>query len=213
MDRNYVIENQIVDRYMRGELSNDENTAFEEFYLSDRETLAELELAEKLEVGLKNAAHQGRLEAPSRRGWFVRAATSPQWAAAASVLLVFSLMYNGFVQRQSKSGPDVASPQLIPLIATRSAAPAAVVQHAPDRWIVLLVDPGIDPYDDYRATVIDQAGQAIREVEGLQPGYEDLLAVGIAGASLVPGRYDLVVKARSGSAQFAEISRTAFEVR
>lgn len=213
MDRNYVIENQIVDRYLRGDLSDDESAAFEEFYLSDRETLAALELAEKLEIGLKDAADHGHLEATSRRGWFVRAVTSPQWAAAASVLLVFSLGYNGFVQRQSGDGPDVASPQLIPLIATRSAAPAAVIPHAPDRWIVLLADPGFDPYDDYRAAVLDQGGKPVSEVAGLKPGYEDLLAVGIAGSSLVPGRYDLVVEARSGSAQFGEISRTAFEVR
>ncbi|MFW2403681.1 MAG: hypothetical protein ACN4GT_02865 [Gammaproteobacteria bacterium] len=213
MDRNYVIENEIVDRYLRGELSDDESAAFEEFYLSDRATLAELELAEKLEAGLRGAAEQGRLDVPPPQGRFARALTSPQWAAAASVLLVCSLGFNVFMQRQTGGAPDVASPQLIPLIATRGAAPATIVPHAPDRWVVLLADPGFDPYDDYRAAVLDPAGERVWEVAALQPGYEDLLAVGIAGSALVPGRYDLVVEARSGSAQFAEISRTTFEVR
>jgi len=212
MDRNYVIENQLVDRYLRGDLSGDESTAFEEFYLSDQETLAELELAEKLEVGLKAAAEQGRLEKPSRHDWLVRAVTSPQWAAAASVLLVLSLGYNGMLQRQLDSAPNVAAPQLVPLIATRSATPATVISNVSDDWVVLLVDPGFEPYSDYRATVLDRDGETLWVVGGLRPGYEDFLAVGVDGTILQPGRYDLVVQGRSVSGDFAEISRTAFEV-
>lgn len=213
MDRNYVIENDLVDRYVRGDLSDEESAAFEAFYLSDQETLTELEIAEKLQFGLKDAAAQGRLEASSRPGWFVRAVTSPQWATAASILLVLSLGYTGLLQRQLESAPDVAAPQLVPLITTRSAAPTTVVPQAPDGWLVLLVDSGFEPYSDYRAAVLDADGQPIWEVGGLQPGYEDLLAIGVDGSVLRPGRYDVVLQGRSGSAAFAEISRTAFEVR
>lgn len=213
MDRNYVIENELVDRYLRGDLSDEESAAFEEFYLSDQETLAELELADKLEAGLKDAAERGRLAKPSRQDWFVRAVTSPQWAAAASVLLVLSLSYTGMLQRQLGSTPDVAAPQLVPLIATRSATPATVISNVSDGWVVLLVDPGFEPYSDYRAAVLDRDGETIWVAVGLRPGYEDYLAVGVDGSILDPGRYDLVVHGRSGSADFAEISRTAFEVR
>jgi len=213
MDRNYVSENQIVDRYLRDDLTDDERVAFEEFYLSDQETLAELELAEKLQLGLQDCASQGMLEAERRPGWLRRAVTSPQWAAAASMLLVFSLGYSGFLQRQLQTDTAVAGTQLIPLISTRGSESVRVVPADPGNWVVLLVDPGFELYDDYRATIIDSGSdEVIWDVSGLQPGYEDLLAVGVTGSVLQPGRYTLSVEARSGPANFVEITRIPIEV-
>jgi len=93
MDRNFVNENQLVDRYLRDELAEEERAKFEAFFLSDRETLAELELAEKLQIGLRECADRGLLDKASQAGAFRRAMMSPQWAAAASVLLVCSLAF------------------------------------------------------------------------------------------------------------------------
>lgn len=213
MDRNYVSENQIVDRYLRDDLTDEERVAFEEFYLSDQETLAELELAEKLQLGLQDCASQGLLEAERSPGWLRRAVTSPQWAAAASVLLVVSIGYSGFLQRQLQSDPAAVGTQLIPLITTRGADAIRVAPADPESWVVLLVDPGFELYDAYRATLVDSgSGEVVWDVTGLQPGYEDLLAVGIAGSVLQPGQYSLRVEARSGSADFVEINRIPLEV-
>ena len=213
MDRNYVSENQIVDRYLRDDLTDEERVAFEEFYLADQETLAELELAEKLQLGLRDCASQGLLEAEESPGWFRRALTSPQWAAAASVLLVISVGYSGFLQTQLQSDTPVAGTQLIPLITTRGSEAAQVAPADPGTWVVLLVDPGFEPYDAYRATIVDSgSGEVVWDVAGLQPGYEDLLAVGVAGSVLQPGQYALSVEARSGSADFVEITRIPIEV-
>ena len=213
MDRNYVSENQIVDRYLRDDLTDEERVAFEEFYLSDQETLAELELAEKLQLGLQDCASQGLLEAESPPGWLRRTITSPQWAAAASVLLVVSIGYSGFLQRQLQTDTTVAGTQLIPLIMTRSPEAVRVEPGDPGNWVVLLVDPGFEPYDAYRATLVDgSSGEIVWDVAGLQPGYEDLLAVGVAGSVLQSGQYSLRVEARSGSAEFVEISRIPIEV-
>jgi len=213
MDRNYVSDNQIVDRYLRDDLTDEERVAFEEFYLSDQETLAELELAEKLKVGLQDCASQGLLEGEERPGWFRRAVTSPQWAAAASVLLVFSLGYSGFLYRQAQTDTLIAGTQLIPLITTRGNDAARILPADPGNWVVLLVDPGFEPYDDYRATIVDRgSGDIIWEVAGLQPGYEDLLAVGVAGSILRTGQYELRIDARTESKEFAEISRISIEV-
>lgn len=213
MDRTYVIENQIVDRYLRDELAEDERAAFEEFYLSDQETLAELELAEKLQLGLKECAERGMLVPAARQGWFRRAVTSPQWAAAASVLLLCSLALSGVLYSRLQTGPSVTGTQLVPLYTTRGADAARVPVADEGNWIVLLVDPGFEPYDEYRANIIDGAtGVVVWQVGGLQPGYEELLPVGVAGSVLRPGRYELRVEARSGSGAFAEISRIPLQV-
>ncbi|MGI9343345.1 MAG: hypothetical protein ACR2QV_10870 [Gammaproteobacteria bacterium] len=213
MDRNFVNENQLVDRYLRDELSDDERADFEAFFLSDKETLAELELAEKLQIGLRECADRGLVEAAPTPGGFRRALTSPQWAAAASVLLVCSLAFSGFLLTQLPNDPVAGATRLIPLYATRGADVPRVPSARADEWVVLLVDPGFDPYDEYRAAVADTGtGEVIWEVVDLQPGYEDLLAVGVPGGLLQGGSYEVRVLARSGSAEFAEISRLAFAI-
>lgn len=223
MDRNYVSENQVVDRYLRDELTDEERDAFEEFYLSDQQTLAELELAEKLQLGLKDCAERGLLPTPARSGWLQRAVLSPQWAAAASVLLVFSLGYSGYLYRQTQGDAAIAATQLVPLYRyteqTRgpgngaAAEPVRVEPAAQGAWVVLLVDPGFEPYADYRVTILDTgSGAIVHQVEGLHPDYEDLLAVGVAGSALRPGRYELRVAGRDPAGAFAEVGRIPFEV-
>jgi hypothetical protein len=213
MDRNFVNENQLVDRYLRDELAADERAEFEAFFLADKETLAELELAEKLQIGMRECADRGLLDAAPQTGWLRRALTSPQWAAAASVLLVCSLAFSGFLLTQSPNDPVAGATRLVPLYATRSADAPRLPPAQAGEWVVLLVDPGFDPHDDYRAALVDvSAGKPIWEVADLQPGYEDLLAVGVPGRLLQGGSYEIRVLARSGSAEFAEISRLAFEI-
>lgn len=48
MDREYVIRHNVVDRYLRGELTPSEQEAFEAFYLDDADTLDELEASRAL---------------------------------------------------------------------------------------------------------------------------------------------------------------------
>jgi len=213
MDRNYVSENQVVDRYLRGELTKEQCADFEAFYLSDQETLAELELAEKLQSGLRDAAVGGLLPAVERPNRFRRFVTSPQWAAAASVLLICSLAYTGFLQRQVDDATTVSVTRLVPILETRSAEAIAVPQGVAGTWVVLLVDPGFERYDTYRVTIVDASGHSVWVAPGLEPGYEDLLPVGIAGELLRPGSYQLRVEARSGAAAFVEIKRLPIIVR
>ena len=53
MDRTYVAENNIIERYLMNKLSPDERDEFEQFYLDDPQTLDELEMAKRLIDGLK----------------------------------------------------------------------------------------------------------------------------------------------------------------
>ncbi len=54
MDRRYVIDNHIVEKYLNGSLSTPESQSFEEFYLYDQDTLEDLQAAQLLKQGLKN---------------------------------------------------------------------------------------------------------------------------------------------------------------
>ena len=59
MDRNYIAENQIIERYLMDKLTPDERDEFEQFYLSDQQTLDELELAKQFYEGIKTLSKNG----------------------------------------------------------------------------------------------------------------------------------------------------------
>ncbi len=56
MDRNYILEHNIIERYLLNKLTPDERDAFEQFYLGDEYTQDELETAKRLLEGFRNAA-------------------------------------------------------------------------------------------------------------------------------------------------------------
>lgn len=51
MNRQYIADNQIIEKYLMGKLSQHERDEFEQFYLSDQQTLDDLELARRLYNG------------------------------------------------------------------------------------------------------------------------------------------------------------------
>lgn len=53
MDRKYIKDNQIIERYLMDKLTRRERDKFEQFYLGDQETLDEMEQTKRLYEGLK----------------------------------------------------------------------------------------------------------------------------------------------------------------
>jgi hypothetical protein len=221
MDHKYIQDNQLVERYLQDKLTDEEKVAFEEHYLANAETLAELELAEKMQDGFRGLEGLEFFDETATGSWFNRVFLSPQYAAAASILLVFSLGFSGILYRQQQTDVAFDGTQVIPVLSVRgssSGQPTNLVRVSqPDDWIVLLVDPGMQSYASYRASVARVDGgdsETIWQLDDLQPGYEDMLAVGLPGTMLQPGDYEIRL---SGQAQatadgFAEISRLSFTV-
>jgi hypothetical protein len=149
--------------------------------------------------------------------WFNRVFLSPQYAAAASILLVFSLGFSGLLYQQLQNDDMFAGTQVIPVLSVRSATsgrPAMQISISqPNNWIVLLVDPGFESYVASVARVDRADSQIVWQLDDLQPGYEDMLAVGLPGTVLEPGDYEIRL---SGQAQasdgFVDISRLSFTV-
>ena len=220
MDHKYIQDNQLVERYLQDKLTDEEKAAFEEHYLSNAETLAALELAEKMQDGFRDLDESEVFGETPTGSWFNRVFLSPQYAAAASILLVVSLGFSGLLYQQLQNDDIYAGTQVIPVLSVRSAAsgqPAMQISISqPNNWIVLLVDPGFESYVRYQASVarVDRADpQIVWQLDDLQPGYEDMLAVGLPGTLLEPGDYEIRL---SGQAQasdgFVDISRLGFTV-
>jgi hypothetical protein len=224
MDRQYIREHQVIERYLRGALTPDEEQAFEEAYVGDPELLDEIELAERLRDGVKELGAEGGIERPSaRRTWF-NASLAKQWAAAASVLLVVSLAVSGGLYRENlnlRQGSGLTAgmnTRLLPVVTLRGDPETVLEAPGANDWAVLLVDSAFTPYDSYRAVVSRTSGNdsvAIWSVEGLEPEYQDQLAIGLPGRLLSPDRYEIVISGRMSDwpAERSEpVSRTALRV-
>jgi hypothetical protein len=215
MDHKYIQDNQLVERYLRDKLTDEEKVAFEEFYLSSPETLAELELAEKMQDGFRDLEESEFVTGTATDGWFNRIFLSPQYAAAASILLVFSLGFSGMLYQQLQTDDAIYGTQIVPILATRGDSATVINIHQPADWIVLLVDPGFASFLSYRAVVGrvgNEASTTIWQLDDLQPGYEEMLAVGLPGMLLEPGEYEIRLSGQSGSGDFTAIRRLNFTV-
>lgn len=209
MDRNYIKDNQVVERYLQDKLSAEEQAAFEELYLSSPDLLDELEVAESLQQGLQDLAmlEKGG-ETKKRTSWLASVFNSPQYAMAASALLVISLGVSGTLfQRLNQSpmtnpGSGSVTTQIQPLVSTRNAPGSESVnklqlEEIPQNF-VLMVDPGFSSYSHYRTTVylkqVDGSQSLIWQGDRMQPGYEDMLALILPGTILSEGDYVVQVE-------------------
>lgn len=192
-------EREEIERYLHGQLSPAEAQAFEEAYLGDSELLDEIMLVETLKAGLaRHAERRGRPGAARRRFW-----ATPQYAAAASVLLAVAVLGAGTLYLENRSLRDgaaaVTATRLVPLVAVRGRSETELGPFARDEWTVLLVDPGFVEFDTFEAVVAretDGGSDPIWRSLGLTPSYEGLLAVGVPGAELSAGDYRLTVTGR-----------------
>jgi hypothetical protein len=203
MDRQYIRDHQIIERYLRGTLAPDDERAFEEAYVGDPDLLDEIELVERLGEGIKDLG-RSPIKRHSAGGAWLRPLASPQWAAAASVLLVVTLVLSGTLYRENENlrGLLAGSPtttRLLPVITVRGDPESVLEAPCETDWAVLLVDPGFTAHDTYRAVVSRRSEQGSTEIwsaAGLTPDYQDQLALGMQGRLLTPGEYDIEITGR-----------------
>jgi len=202
MDRNYIEQHLLVDRFIQGKLEENEQAAFEERLVWDEALVDEVELAERLRVGLK-AVSAAKADIVEKPGFDLMAAVSglfavPQFAAAASFLLAVTLTVSVMSLSFIQSGGQVETPaqqtDIVPLFATR-ADDVISIKVDPGAWAVLLVDVMGD-YATYRVTVRRDGPDSnpVWMQDGLVPTYPESLAVGMPGSALVTGRYVLTIE-------------------
>ncbi len=198
MDRQYIRDAQVIERYLKGTLSAAEEQAFEEAYLSDPQLLDELEVAERLRAGLEDVnVADSAMRTASRSRW-LELASSPRFGIAASLVAVAALAAATglYVQNQGlRAGSTftvATQTRLLPLVSVRGAAnPNEIAAPARGEWTVLLLDPAFGEYDTYRAVLVRRGGAEVLRLDGLTPTYEGLIAVGVPGDLLSPGDYEV----------------------
>ena len=207
MEREFIDNNLLVERYLRGELSTEEQAAFEEAMLSSADLVDQLESAELLQQGLRDVAIlEPPQSADSTTSLLVSFFSSPRYALAASFMLLVSLGVSGTLlyQRDQTSYAELPfmSTQIVPLISVRGAPGSQSVNTLRigegNEQAVLMLDPGFEQYAHYRATIYrlspgKEPAQVVR-VDKLQPGYEEMLALSLSFRGWKPGNYEVNIE-------------------
>ena len=227
MDRQYIRDAAVIERYLHGRLTPQEEEAFEEAYLADPALLEEIQLAEKLRDGLRELPQSEHGAAPARRPRWLELTGSPRYGLAASLLAGLAVLASAslYLENQTlKSGAGAPAAagnvRLLPLVAVRGAGDPNV-NAAPrgEETTVLLLDAGFTDYDRYRAMLVRRngaAGTELLRVDDLVPSYEGLLALGVPARLLEAGSYEVRLEGgrRDWPAErgLDELSRTPFTV-
>ena len=199
MEIDYIKTHMVIERYVQGKLSAEEEADFEERLVWDQALQEEVELAETLRSWLQASAKETKYsisEEPGSSGWTPRLLLQPGYAAAASfvlgILITLSLTQNAV--DESEFGLDASAPSVVvPLIVTRSASSdRQEIPVSPGAVTLLLVDV---PYLDqqFSVTVRDGADEIVWQQDGLTAGYLDAVAVGVPGGAVPPGDYILSI--------------------
>ena len=213
MNKNHTDESLLIERYLANELSDSEREAFEERVLYSPALLDELEAAERLQQGLQDVTALEMANAPADQSAgrtqhaVVTLFQSPRYAMAASVLLLISLGLSSFLLQQHRQlepfdGSLPVQTEIIPLVTVRSGAASDPVNtlslgDGTGRYVMLL-DPGFEEYTHFRASVYRlKAGGTetmLWQVDEMNPGYEDMLALSVPGSVLEAGDFEIRVE-------------------
>ena len=231
MDRRYIEDNQIIDRYLMNRLSDEEMETFEQFYLEDPELVREIEVRKHFIRGLRQADRTGLLqlgdnEPSSLWRWLpvMRPPLPAVAAASAAILLIVTvLQYNQISRLQSVNAQHVSqigqlmAPQvntlLVPLGLTRGAAtgagPVIRVHLAPAvEQVILSLDIEHLGFDNYRLSLDRKGGGQLWSSDSASAPP----AVVIPAELLVPGDYYLQIYGARSGGELAPVALFSFTV-
>ncbi len=165
--KHYVQENDIVMRYLRGELSIAEQSEFEQYYLDDPETLDQLEAASALKLHLPRRTSSG-----AARRWF----SLPTMVSSAAGLLLGIVLILPF---QNTRGPLVQPNIRTIVIDTNRGAESVIhINRRPGEELIVLRLPIVTSEEEL-TLVLSKNGKKVLETTGLSSDYlgDVLLAV------------------------------------
>ena len=189
MNRQTVIEQQLVDRYVRNKLSEEQAAEFEAFYMDDEETLDDLETLAQLQQSMRegypkkpqpkaNARHHN----PGLRWW-----QAGGLAIAASVLTAVGLQNFTTIPTQ----PNIA---IVDFPITRSTPDAVEISaDSTGDYVVVRVSLLVDDLTEPVIAEIHRDGNVVRTVTGLNVNSFGDVQFGLPIGELSSGEYRLVL--------------------
>ncbi len=223
MDHPRIDEEQILDRYLVGRLSAEEEALFEEHLFECADCLEKVRWGEELRRGLRVVAAQEAGQAAARATAFVgllawlrrRRPARLAGLALLGLTLVLALVALPAIllrQRlelrqlreatQKASAPSgaltrpVSDLLVVSLGVVRGAGSGEVKLRLDSTKAAVLLSLELETVDAarYRVTLSDEAGHVLWRGEDLEPNLYDTLLVALPSTFLAPGRYRITVE-------------------
>jgi hypothetical protein len=210
MDREFIVRNQIVERYLAGSLPIKGATDFERFCHEEPELLDEIGLPERVNAGLRLLEASGKPEPwqqPPKKPW-----ERPQLLigiAAAVLLLAVALAIVGsasadksrtiaklkaaIAEQPLEAASTTRTIQLVPSRSGSSNTPAITIGGGPAQFAELHIDMTHSPYRAFRVTIdrVDQGRVAI--LHNIMKDSNGQLHLGLNSSALGPGTYQFTI--------------------
>ena len=201
--RQQVIDENLVDRYLMGQMSEAEAMAFEDFYAGSPETMQELEESAMLIDGMTHLGRDDGVATPiaaakkKTGSRFLAVMGTPAYGMAASVVALVAVMIAGAnnLRDGAASGDDsLVNIPVVTLSATRGGDAGVEITAGEAPQIVLALDLGIARADSYSASLQSADGSASWHGAGLRPDLLDSLTMSIPRDALPNGDYTMIVR-------------------
>ena len=198
MNTKKIFQDDIVDRYVGGHLTDKETAGFETHFLDRLEIIKEIEISHSFRTGLEPKTR--RAPRSEHTPWWQRLFSlhgSSGWATAcatmAFVVVAQSVYFGNKIERLNS--PQANTPVLV-LSQSRGGPPTGVLYLDDSiRWFALELELDWPQEDSYSLTVNDdQSGQTISEVGHLDVSENDTILVSLPAKSFDQGEYQLAVR-------------------
>lgn len=201
MEHSTIEEQAIVERYVRGTLSAEEEERFEAHFMECARCQEELETARSFTRGMKRVAAEEAARSAMRSGllvWLVRRRAA---AGAVALALIGLVLGTGYLLRENRQLEirlvELARPAELPVVllgVVRSEETPTTVSDTGEPWS-LAVDAGADPrIESYAVSILDAEGEVRFEREGLSPNVLEVIQLTFPSGFLPPGEYRLEVR-------------------
>lgn len=209
MDHDRIDREKIIDRYLVGELSPEDEARFEEHLFACAACLEKVQWGEELRRGLRAVAAEDAARATvsfALAAWLQR--RRPVQLAGLAALVLTLVLPSAVVlwQRAELSRLRTATPLaqgltepmgdfLLVSLGVLRDADVVEVRPDPEKEAVLLSLelPAVDA-SHYRVTLRDAAGSVLWRGEDLEPNLYDTLLIALPSSYLEPGSYSITIE-------------------
>jgi hypothetical protein len=219
MDRDFIVQHQIVERYLAGRLPVKGAQDFEHFCRQHPQLLDEMGLGERINAALRLLEAGGRSapwEEQRTQRWWAQLPVLLALCALCAALAVSTLWTTNKLSAQTRKsqslGQQLAAQALDPALSTRRVtvtpsrtAPSghslATIGGAAAEFADLYIDMSWSRYGSFTVTIdrIDQGRVAI--LHNLQKDSNGNLHLALNSSALGPGEYELTIEGLSWSGQ------------
>ncbi len=232
MEHTRIDEEKVVDRYLAGRLSAEDEAAFEEHLFECAECLEKVQWGEELRRGLQAVAAQDAARAATTLGLvaWLRGRRPLQLAGLAGLALAVVMLPTIVIWQQAELGRMQATIERLGSRAAGLVEPTgaflvvslgtvrdvggdiAEFRLDPDKDAVLL-SLELETVDaaSYRVTLRDDAGETLWTGDGLEPNLYDTLLVALPSSYLASGLYRVTIEGH-GAAGFEPAGEVSFRV-